>query len=144
VSGQATLLEGGCHCRKLRYVLEWPAGAGGIPARRCTCGYCSRFNGTWTSHPDARLRLRREPGATLECYRFGTRTADFLFCGACGVTIAALCETGGRLRAVVNVNTLDAAGDLEFERSDSDFEGETLEERLDRRAARWIGDVVVE
>ena len=48
---------GGCHCRALHFRLDWPEDAGPLPARRCTCSYCTRFDGTWTSHPDARLEL---------------------------------------------------------------------------------------
>jgi len=84
--------------------LKGPADAPVIPARRCTCGYCTRFNGTWTSHPDAVLRLLVASEAPPGRYRFGTQTADFLFCGSCGVTVAAVCETGGRLRAVVTAD----------------------------------------
>lgn len=134
--------HGGCHCSAIRYRLEWPDAGGPVPARRCGCSYCTRFNGTWTSHPEAQLAIHVS-GQGAGRYRFATGTADFLFCKHCGVTVAALGEDSGAIIAVVNINTLDDAG-IAFDHSDSDFEGETLDARLDRRAARWIGNVTLD
>lgn len=136
--------EGGCHCGDFRYQLTWPEGAGRLPARRCTCDYCTRFNAVWTSHPQARLAVSVPGGAQPGRYRFATATADFLFCPRCGVSFAAVCEIDGALKGVLNVNTLDGAEVLEFDRSDSDFEGESREQRLARRGDRWIGEVVLD
>jgi hypothetical protein len=134
---------GGCHCGDIRYRLDWPDGAGQLPARRCTCSYCTRFNGTWTSHPGAKLAVETS-GQPVGRYRFGTGTADFLFCRRCGVTLAALDNHGGKLKAVVNIHTLDGFDSIGFDCSDSDFDGEAPDSRLARRAARWIGDVTLD
>lgn len=136
-------LEGGCHCQALRYFLHWPAGEPSLPARRCTCSYCIRFNGTWTSHPDAVLEISEAAECPALRYRFGTGTADFLVCSRCGVVVAAVCKFEAGPKAVVNINTLDAQHDLELDCSDSDFEGEVLEERLARRSDRWISNVSI-
>jgi hypothetical protein len=114
-----------------------------LPARRCTCSYCTRFQGTWTSHPDAALEIFGVEDTESGRYRFGTQTADFLFCAHCGVIVAALSEIEGNLKAVLNIVTLDDYDTLEFECSDSYFDGESTGQRLDRRASRWIGDVKI-
>lgn len=137
------IYEGGCHCGELRYRLDWPAAAGHMPARRCTCAYCTRFNAAWTSHPEAGLDLVASEPDVVRRYRFGTETADFLFCARCGVTVAAIGEAPQGPIAIVNVNTLDRCDELEFDHSDSDFEEETREQRLARRAERWIGRVAL-
>jgi len=134
-------LEGGCHCGAVRYVLGWPESVNAIPARRCGCSFCTRFNGTWTSHPDARLGIRVDPQHPMSVYRFGTGTASMLFCGRCGIVVFATCKLDGRTRAVVNVNTLDEGQGLELDVSDSCFDDEMLEQRMERRAANWIGHV---
>lgn len=133
----SNLITGGCHCGAVSYRLHWPASP--IPVRRCTCDYCTAFNGRWTSHPDARLDIeyRTEPAR----YRFATRTADFLFCSCCGVHIAALSVIGDRLQAVINVNTFQPDHGLEMQESDSCFDREAVDQRLDRRQQRWIGSV---
>ena len=137
-------LQGRCHCGQLHYELEWPDGAERIPARRCGCGYCSRFAGTWTSHPGAALKLFTSGSESSTSYRFGTETADFMICTTCGVVVAALCEIAGELKAVLNIATLDEVESLKFDAGDSDFDGESREQRMDRRASRWIGNVLVQ
>lgn len=134
-------ITGACHCQRIRVELTWPATAGPMPAKRCGCSYCMRFDGTWTSHPEAELVLQVAGDAREQRYRFGTGTADFLFCGHCGVVLAALDDNAGNTRAVVNINTLDLSQEISFSNSDSDFEGESLQARLDRRAANWISSV---
>jgi len=141
VNPRPRLLDGGCHCGANGYRLEWPGGAGALPARRCTCTFCTRIDGTWTSHPQAVLEIREHREHPLTRYRFGTATADFLFCSRCGIVLAAVCEIGGRQLAVVNVQTLEARDELAFDRGDSDFEGESRAQRLNRRLGRWIGRV---
>ena len=136
-------LGGRCHCGHIHYRLNWPDDTPVIPARRCGCSYCKRFSGTWTSHPDAELEISADRQANAGRYRFGTETADFLFCSHCGVIVAALCEIGDELKAVLNIATLDDFDNLSFEHSGSDFDGESTGQRLERRAARWIAHVII-
>lgn len=142
---RALVIEGGCHCRAIRYELQWPGSEGKprVPARRCGCSFCTRIDGVWTSHPQANLKITRDATVPATPYRFGTGTADFLFCSRCGMTPLVTCRIDGREYAVVNVNTFDEIEDpgFDLDLSDSDFEGESLDERLARRAARWIGTV---
>lgn len=134
-------LTGACHCQGISYVLSWPDHARPAPARRCGCSYCTRFGAIWTSHPDAILSLGIASAVLEKRYRFGTGTAEFLFCRHCGVVTAALDDNSGSTRAVVNINTLDQNQDIDFIHSDSDFDGEREQERLERRAANWISTV---
>ena len=134
-------LDGGCHCSRIRYELSWPPGTQSLPARRCTCSYCTRFGGCWTSHPKARLDIVCNPVQQDGRYRFATGTADFLFCSQCGVIVVALSDADDSLKAVVNINTLDDYEVLEFEHSDSNFDDESRSERLGRRSDRWISRV---
>ena len=53
----------------------------------------------------------------------------------------ATCDTDGQLRAVVNVWTFDDAEDMEFEVVPTDFDGEMVEDRLQRRVRNWIPTV---
>ena len=139
-------LEGGCHCGDHRYTLDWPDAGQSLPARRCGCSYCTRFNGTWTSHPQARLGFRRR-GAPPRRYRFGTGTADFLSCRRCGVTFAAVDGEGSARVGIINVNTLDqhpgkqGGNGPAWELSNSDFDGEAVSDRRARRRQNWCGRV---
>jgi hypothetical protein len=74
----------------------------------------------------------------VENYRFATRTCDFLICRRCGVFIAAVSAMTSGTRAVVNVNCLNDRGRFTSVPVVHDFDGETVETRLSRRAANWM------
>jgi hypothetical protein len=74
----------------------------------------------------------------VERYRFGSGTADYLVCRRCGVYVAAVCQTGAGLRAVINVNALDDRAAFTQPPSVMNYDGETTEARLARRAENWM------
>jgi hypothetical protein len=53
----------------------------------------------------------------------------------------AVSEIDGRQYAVVNVYAFDDSDRMEFDVSCTDFDGETVDQRLRRRALNWIPDV---
>ena len=137
------IIEGGCHCGNIRYRLVWPGEDDVIPSRACSCSFCRPRRATYTSHPEARLDAVLADEAHLSRYRFGTSTADFFVCRQCGGMTFAVSEIDGHRYAVVNVFTFDEAEAMEFDVSSTDFDGETVEERLKRRARNWIPKVVI-
>jgi len=142
-------IKGGCHCRSLRYVLQWPITSltdgelPSVPARRCSCSFCKRLDGVWTSHPQASLHIAESPEQSPSRYRFGTETADFLFCSRCGITPLVTCELEGQDYGVVNVHTFDddCIDQIALDLSDSCFDDESTDARLERRKLRWIGNM---
>ena len=74
--------------------------------------------------------------------RFGSRTADYLVCRRCGVYVGAVCETGAGLRAVINTSSLADRAAFTQAASAPDYEGETMESRLARRAVNWMPAVL--
>ena len=136
-------IRGGCHCGNVGFALAWPDSMERIPARACGCTFCRKHGASWTSHPEARLRVTVRDADRMERYTFGTRTADFLVCRACGVAPVAVSRIDGREYAVVNVNTFEDSDAALLDRSSSDFEGEATEDRLARRQSRWIAEVEV-
>lgn len=78
----------------------------------------------------------------LSVYRFGHGTAQWMICSRCGVLTAVLCEIDDRLRAVVRVQSMVEHTFLTPE-TPTDFEAESVAERLERRARTWIGTVEV-
>jgi hypothetical protein len=136
-------IEGGCRCGNIRYRLLWPGAGDVIPARACGCSFCRPRRATYTSHPEARLDAVVADEANLSMYRFGTSTADFFVCRRCGGLTFAVSEIDGRSYAVVNVFTFDDAEAMEFDVSSTDFDGETVDQRLRRRARNWIPNVNV-
>jgi hypothetical protein len=74
-------IEGGCHCKKVRFEAEVPAS---IEVLDCNCSICAAtgFKHLIVPHGDFTLL---SGGEALVSYRFGTGTAEHLFCGTCGV-----------------------------------------------------------
>jgi hypothetical protein len=135
------LLHGGCHCGNIAFDLDWQVDADAIPARACDCSFCIKHGGVWTSHPRARLRVTVRDPARVSPYAFGTRTATFHVCTACGATPFVTSDIEGRSYAVVNVNTLDGVQPSQLQRSPATFDGESVAARLARRQRNWIADV---
>jgi hypothetical protein len=135
------LISGRCHCGNISFALDWRPEPSEIPARACTCSFCAKHGGVWTSCPTGLLTVSVQDCARLSKYAFGTKTAEFHVCTACGVVPVVTSGIDGLLHAVVNVNVFENVDPALLRRSSSTFEGENEEARLSRRRRTWIGDV---
>ena len=122
----------------------WPASAPEIHVRKCGCTFCQKHGGAWTSHRKAELVVKVQDPALISKYQFGTQSADFYTCSVCGVVPFVLSEINERQYAVVNVNAFDDTGRFSLSVSASDFDGEDVGSRLERRQRNWIPNVVLE
>jgi hypothetical protein len=73
--------SGGCHCRAVRFEAEVPET---VELLDCNCSICSATGFRHLIVPHADFRLLTDAGA-LTSYRFGSGTANHLFCATCGV-----------------------------------------------------------
>lgn len=137
-------ITGACHCRNIRFTLDWRPEPERIPARACGCSFCVKHGGVWTSCAAGSLRVSLEDEGRVMPYAFGTRTATFHVCGRCGVVPVVTSEIDGRLYAVVSVNAFEGVDPSLLQRSAADFDGEGTEDRLARRQRNWIADVAFE
>jgi hypothetical protein len=135
------LIRGCCHCGNLSFALVWEPEPTTIPARACTCTFCSKHGGVWTSCPTGSLRVTVEDCARVSTYAFGTKTAEFHVCSRCGVVPVVTSRIGDRLYAVVNVNTFENVEPARLQRASVTFDGEDEAARLARRSQRWIPNV---
>ena len=108
------LIPGRCHCGNISFSLNWEPEPAEIPARACTCSFCTKHGGVWTSCSSGSLRATVKDAALVSKYAFGTETAQFHICAKCGVVPVVTCE-------------IDAAEDKDG--------------RLARRERNWIGNV---
>jgi hypothetical protein len=136
-------LAGHCHCGAIRVVLDTPHAAGELPLRACQCSFCRRRRALTTSDPDGHLHIEAAPGS-VNRYRFGLKSSDFLICEECGTYVAAVTDTDGGLLGVLNVRGVDLPGFEGREAQPMDYDGETAEQRLARRKERWMPAVYVE
>jgi hypothetical protein len=136
------LIPGACHCGNISFLLDWQPEPSAIPARACTCTFCTKHGGVWTSCPDGALTLSVRDHGAVSTYTFGTRTADFHVCARCGVAPVVTSTIDGRVYAVVNVNAFEGAARALLEPSAAKtFDDESEEKRLARRRRSWIGRV---
>lgn len=95
--------EGGCHCGNLRWHFRTARTLGECVPRACDCDFCRRHCAAWVSDPQGALRIEAVHGAGLQRYRHGSRQAEFLVCGTCGVLVAVVARSeDGRLLGAVN------------------------------------------
>ena len=127
---------GACHCKNIEIRLESDKTARELGLRTDSCSFCNKHHALYTSDPTGALRITVREADLVVRYRFGTKTADFLLCKACGVFVAAYMPEAAL--AVINVNVLEARDAfLANELHVADLDAETLEQRLARRKARW-------
>jgi len=139
---QVKKIDGTCHCGNIRFFLRWPESEVDIPVRKCSCTFCRKHGGAWTSHRRSQLTVIIADHALVSKYRFGTKTADFYVCSICGVAPFVLSEINENLYAVVNINTFENAYSLSFSGSATNFDGEDEGSRLERRVRNWIPNVL--
>jgi CheY-like chemotaxis protein len=128
---------GGCHCGNLRVVLRLTQAPEEAMLRACGCTFCRAHGTRTTSDPLGSVEVWAEDWSLVEPYRFGSGTAEYLVCRRCGVYIGAFCETEAGTRAVVNTNCLDDRGRFTSTPALVDYDGESVPDRLTRRAANW-------
>ncbi len=136
-----TEYPGSCHCKAVNVTFRSTREPRQWALRRCTCSFCIRFGGIYTSDPAGEIVMRSK--AALRRYQFGQRTADFLSCATCGVYFGAMTDINGQERAVLNVRVLDGV-QLDLEAAQPmDFDEESVELRTARRLRHWTPLVLV-
>jgi hypothetical protein len=135
------IIHGKCHCGNVSFALTWEPEPAEIPARACTCSFCTKHGGVWTSCPTGTLTVNVAKPARVSKYAFGTKTATFHICADCGVVPVVTSEIEGRLYAVVSVHAFEGVDPSLLRLASATFEGESEPARLARRTRNWIPDV---
>ena len=135
------LIAGRCHCGNIAYSLAWEPDPVEILARACSCSFCVKHGGVWTSNPAGSLEITVKDPALVSRYEFGTRTAEFHVCAHCGVVPVVTSRIDGKIYAVVNVNTFEDVDRAKLRLAPASFDGEGEDTRLARRARNWIARV---
>ena len=135
------VIHGRCHCGNICFALAYEPDPAVIPARTCTCSFCAKHGGVWTSNPDASLTVNVQEPSLVSRYSFGTRTATFHVCARCGIVPVVTSVIDDRLYAVVSVNAFEDVEPTLVRRASASFEGESVDSRLARRTRNWISNV---
>jgi hypothetical protein len=129
--------RGRCHCGAVGFEYRTEKPVSEWPVRACQCSFCLRHGAVYTSDPAGSVRFEHEDATKLSRYRFGQKTADFVFCGRCGGYLGAITEEGGQALMVLCLNAFDPRPEGLPAAQPMSYEGESRGERDSRRAARW-------
>jgi len=135
------LIQGKCHCGNISFSLTWEPEPAEIPARACTCSFCIKHGGVWTSNPRGALEVLIKEPSLVSRYAFGSRTAEFHICSRCGIVPVVTSRIDERLYAVVSVNAFEGVDQSLLRRAPASFDGEGDDTRLARRQRNWIANV---
>jgi hypothetical protein len=135
------LIHGKCHCGNISFSLTWEPDPVEIPARACTCSFCVKHGGVWTSNHGGALEVTVKDSSLVSRYAFGTRTAEFHICARCGIVPVVTSRIDDHLYAVVSVNAFEGVDASRLRRSPASFDGEGNDARLARRKRNWIAAV---
>ena len=126
------IYRGSCHCGAVNAEYETDAT---VTLRQDGCGFCASRGVKSASDPKGRLRLASR--VRLIRYRFAHKTADFLLCPTCGTYVAA--QMAGPLGPVAVLNVVGLAiAELKDEPATfASLDGETVDQRIERRLSRW-------
>lgn len=134
--------SGGCACGAVTIRLHCNRSAAELEPRACQCSFCRPRSASYVGDADARLEVRVRDKRYLYAHVFGTGTADFMHCGRCNHAVYVTSRVEGREYALVCFQALDPGAVSGAMRS-VDFDDESLEERLARRARTWIPELEV-
>ena len=135
------LIRGSCHCGNISFLLTWEPEPTEIAARACTCSFCTKHGGVWTSCSACSLKVSIGNPSLVSKYAFGTETAEFHICAKCGIVPVVTSLIEGHLYAVVSVNAFEGVEPSLLRRASATFDGENEEARLARRKRNWIANV---
>ena len=127
------LISGACHCGNISFKLDWQPEPKEIPARACSCSFCVKHGGVWTSCPAGSLTVRVKDSKHVSVYAFGTKTAEFHVCSNCGIVPVVTSTIDGHVYAVVSVNAFENV-DLRF------CSGQLCRSMAKAKAIAWPGD----
>lgn len=130
-------MDGKCHCGAVRVDFVTEQAANDLAVRTCQCTFCRKHGARTVTDPEGRLTVRFAREDAVRRYGFGPRTAEFLLCAECGVYLCAVAEVEGLHYATLNINVMDDRAAFSENDQPVVLDGETVDERIARRARAW-------
>ncbi len=138
-------ISGRCHCGNIEYTFISPVPKMELPIKSCDCSFCSKQGACYTSHPKGTLQVVVKEKEQVNCYQFGTESADVFLCTQCGVFPFIVGQIESQLYAVLNANSING---LKIDRAAvvpvEQLENQSAEERTERWKRSWIPHVEIE
>lgn len=136
------VLQGSCHCGQIRIKFQTPTPLSELEVRACQCSFCRRHGSQNVADPHGRVEITAPAESALVRYAFNLRTCDMVLCAKCGQYVAAVLDARGRKFCSLNVQGLGLRELLTSPTVTVSFEGETAEQRLNRRLTKWTPTLI--
>ncbi len=128
---------GSCHCGAIGFTFRTAIKPPDWSIRACQCSFCRAHDAQSTSDPAGQISFIASRLESLQKYRFGLHTADFLLCRECGVYIGAVIASTGNAFGIVNVRALKETPDDLANIAAISYDTEDVDSRVSRREERW-------
>jgi hypothetical protein len=129
--------SGSCHCGAIGFTYRSSIKPEQWSIRACQCFFCRAHDALSTSDPAGQIAFTAARPESLQKYRFGLKTADFLLCRECGVYIGAVIASAAGTFGIVNVHALkDTPANLAAT-APAIYDDEDVDGRVSRREERW-------
>lgn len=128
---------GQCHCGNIKVKFSTYLSPKHTQIRACQCSFCRKHKGQYISDPEGALDISIEELENLQKYRFGQKTADFLFCKICGIYIATIFNDGNQYYGILNLNILDNTEEFTQAVTSVSYDSEDINSRIERRKKKW-------
>lgn len=129
--------DGRCHCGAIGFTYRTRVPPANWSVRACQCSFCRAHDALSTSDPEGTLSFVAEQPESLQRYRFGLKTADFLLCRRCGVYIGAVIDSASGRFGIINTHTVVDGTDGFADAAPADYDSEDVDARVGRREERW-------
>ena len=128
---------GRCHCGNINIKFRTLLSPKYTQIRACQCSFCRKHKGQYISDPEGALDISIRESEKLQKYRFGQKTADFLFCEICGIYIAAMFNDDNKYYGILNLNILDNTDEFTQTLTSVSYDSEDVNSRIERRKKKW-------
>lgn len=137
MSDSTPVYEGRCHCGAIGYRYTCATAPADWAIRACQCRFCRAHDALSTSDPAGTIAFDAAEPDSMQRYRFGLGTADFLLCRRCGVYIGAVIETPQGRFGIINTHALRDPQPPTAPATPVSYDGEDSTGRVARREERW-------
>ena len=132
-----TTHKGQCHCGSITVEFESEIAAEDAELRECQCSFCRMHGAKAVADPNGSMSFAEITPGTLNRYRFGLNTADFIVCHNCGIYMGCILSDGDNHYGIVNIRALNDRAKYTSTPTAFDYDAETTSDRIARRKAKW-------
>ena len=132
-----------CYCGNIQAEVLLSKPLTEIVPRACDCDFCVKHGAEYVSDATGAMAIRIRNPDKIALFAQGSRAAEFLICGECGVLFGGTLSIDGSLRGTLNARTLVNRSLLQAAQTASP-KRLSRSEKVDRWSQIWFRRVTIE